>query len=121
VGVAASGNATSTGDGATVFAGACAGCHGAAPASPSAAPVALALTTSINAPDPRNAIHIVLEGLWPEPGAKGALMPGFAGELTDRQVIALVDYLRARFTDRPAWTDVPERVKEIRQAMQSER
>jgi mono/diheme cytochrome c family protein len=103
-----------------VFVGACAGCHGAGSASPSAAPVALGLTTSVNAPDPRNAIHIVLEGLWPEPGAKGALMPDFAGELTDRQVIALVDYLRARFTDRPAWTDVAERVKEIRQAMQSE-
>ena len=47
-------------------------------------------------------------------------MPGFAGELTDGQVIALIDYLRARFTNRPAWTDAPERVKEIRQAMQSE-
>jgi mono/diheme cytochrome c family protein len=117
---ATSGNAASAVDGANVFAGACAGCHDAGPASPSPAPVALGLTTSVNAPDPRNAIHIVLEGLWPEPGAKGALMPGFAGELTDRQVIALVDYLRARFTDRPAWTDVPERVKEIRQAMQSE-
>jgi mono/diheme cytochrome c family protein len=107
-------------DGANVFAGACASCHGAGPTSPSPAPVALGLTTSLNAPDPRNAIHITLEGLWPEPGAKGALMPGFAGELTDMQVIALVDYLRARFTDRPAWTDVSERVKEIRQAMQSE-
>jgi mono/diheme cytochrome c family protein len=117
---ATSGNAALAIDGATVFAGACAGCHGAGPASPSPEPVALGLTTSVNAPDPRNAIHIVLEGLWPEPGAKGTLMPGFAGELTDRQVIALVNYLRARFTDRPAWTDVPERVKEIRQAMQSE-
>jgi mono/diheme cytochrome c family protein len=115
-----SGNAASAVDGADVFTGACAICHGAGPASLSAAPVALGLTTSINAPDPRNAIHIVLEGLWPEPGAKGALMPGFAGELTDRQVIALVDYLRARFTDRPAWSDVPERVRELRQAMQSE-
>ncbi len=115
-----SGNAASAIDGANVFTGACASCHGAAPAASSPEPVALGLTTSLNAPDPRNAIHITLEGLWPEPGAKGALMPGFAGELTDRQVIALVDYLRARFTDRPAWADVPERVKEIRQAMQSE-
>ena len=47
-------------------------------------------------------------------------MPGFAGELTDDQVIALVDYLRARFTDRPAWTDVPERLSEVRKAMQGE-
>ena len=106
--------------GGEVFAGACASCHGAGAASPSPPPVALGLTTSINAPDPRNAIHIVLEGLWPEPGEKGALMPGFAGELTDDQVIALVDYLRARFTDRPAWTDVPERLSEVRKAMQGE-
>jgi mono/diheme cytochrome c family protein len=47
-------------------------------------------------------------------------MPGFAAELTDSQVIALVDYLRARLTDRPAWTDVPQRVSEVRQGMQSE-
>ena len=106
--------------GGEVFAGACASCHGAGAASPSPPPVALGLTTSINAPDPRNAIHIVLEGLWPEPGESGALMPGFAGELTDRQVIDLVDYLRARFTDRPAWTDVPERLSEVRKAMQGE-
>jgi mono/diheme cytochrome c family protein len=117
---AASGNGASAVDGATVFAGACAGCHGAGPTSRSPAPVALGLTTSLNAPDPRNAIHITLEGLWPEPGAIGALMPGFAAELTDNQVIALVDYMRARFTDRPAWTDVPQRVSEIRQGMQSE-
>ena len=117
---AGSRNAASAQDGAEVFAGACASCHEAAPASSSPAPVALGVTTSVNAPDPRNAIHIVLEGLWPDPGAKGALMPGFAGELTDGQVIALVDYLRARFTDRPAWTDVPERVSEVRKAMQSE-
>jgi mono/diheme cytochrome c family protein len=116
---AASGG-TSAVDGATVFAGACAGCHGAGPTSRSPTPVALGLTTSLNAPDPRNAIHITLEGLWPEPGAKGAQMPGFAAELTDSQVIALVDYLRARLTDRPAWTDVPQRVSEVRQGMQSE-
>jgi mono/diheme cytochrome c family protein len=116
---AASGG-TSAVDGATVFAGACAGCHGAGPTSRWPAPVALGLTTSLNAPDPRNAIHITLEGLWPEPGEKGALMPGFAAELTDSQVIALVDYLRSHFTDRPAWTDVPQRVSEVRQGMQSE-
>jgi mono/diheme cytochrome c family protein len=103
------------GEGATIFAGACASCHTetAAPEHP----VALGLTTSLNAPDPRNAIHITLEGLWPDSGEHGALMPGFAGELTDAQVTALVDYLRLRFTDKPAWTEVPERVRDIRSAM----
>ncbi len=104
-------------EGAGVFAGACASCHGAFAGATGRAPVALGLTTSLNAPDPRNAIHITLEGLWPEAGEGGALMPGFAGELTDRQVVSLVDYLRARFTDKPAWTDVPDRVREIRAAM----
>jgi mono/diheme cytochrome c family protein len=108
-------------DGAGLFAGACASCHTAAPTATERAPVALGLTTSINAPDPRNAIHITLEGLWPESGEPGALMPGFAGELTDPQVASLVDYLRAHFTDKPAWTDVPKRVREIRAAMKDAR
>jgi mono/diheme cytochrome c family protein len=104
-------------DGATIFAGACGNCHGAVAPQGQHAPVALGLTTSLNAPDPRNAIHITLEGLWPAAGEPGALMPGFAGELTDRQVVALVDYLRTHFTDKPAWIDVPQRVREIRMTM----
>jgi hypothetical protein len=47
-------------------------------------------------------------------------MPSFAGELTDGQVIALVDYLRGRLTDKPPWSDVPQRLREIREAMNSE-
>jgi mono/diheme cytochrome c family protein len=115
--------AAGSGEGAMIFAGACASCHSeAAPAAQSArAPVPLGLTTSVNAPDPRNAIHVTLEGLWPDAGERGALMPGFAGELTDRQVVALVDYLRTRFTDKPAWTGVPEHVREIRMAMKDAR
>ena len=83
--------------------------------------VPLGLTTSVNAPDPRNAIHVVLEGIWPESGEKGALMPSFAAELTDKQVAALVDYLRAHFTDQPAWRDVPERVAAIRKTVEEQR
>ena len=106
-----------TAEGEQIFAGACAGCHGTLSA-PASGPAALGLTTSLNAPDPRNAIHVVLEGLWPESGERGALMPGFAGELTDKQIAALVDYLRARFTDQPAWRGVPEHVTTIRRALE---
>jgi mono/diheme cytochrome c family protein len=108
-------------EGAQIFAGACALCHDAPSGSLSSPPVALGLTTSLNAPDPGNAIHIVLEGLSPETGEKGALMPGFAAELTDKQVAALVDYLRARFTGEPAWRDVAERIATIRRSQQEER
>ena len=108
-------------EGAQIFAGACASCHEAPAANPSSAPVPLGLTTSLNAPDPRNTIHVVLDGLWPKPGESGASMPGFAAGLTDKQVTALVDYLRARFTDLPAWRDVPERVAAIRRTLEDER
>jgi mono/diheme cytochrome c family protein len=116
----AASRAAASGEGATIYAGACASCHSAT-ATAEPPPVALGLTTSLNAPDPRNAIHITLEGLWPDAGERGALMPGFAGELTEAQVAALVDYLRARFTDKPAWTEVPERVRDIRSAMKDTR
>src|SRR6266567_3014683 len=108
-------------DGAQIFAGACASCHDAPAAMPPSSPVPLGLTTSLNAPDPRNTIHVVLNGLWPESGESGASMPGFAAGLTDKQVAALVDYLRARFTGQPAWRDVPERVAAIRRTLEEER
>jgi len=33
-------------------------------------------------------------------------MPAFAGALTDRQIVAVVEYMRARFSDAPRWSDV---------------
>lgn len=110
-----------TDDGAQIFAGACALCHDGASGTLSTPPIALGLTTSLNAPDPANAIHIIMEGLSPESGEKGALMPGFAAELTDKQVAALIDYLRARFSGEPAWREVPERIAAIRRSRQEER
>jgi mono/diheme cytochrome c family protein len=107
-------------DGGTIFAGACAVCHGAVPPTFSNATVPLGVTTSVNAPDPRNAIHVIMEGLKPESGEKGPMMPGFAAELTDKQVAALVDYLRAEFTDRPPWSDVPKHVAAIRESQKEQ-
>ncbi len=100
--------------GAEIFEGACSSCHDA-PAASSPAPrtVPLAYTTSLNAPDPRNAIHIVLDGIWPEAGEQGALMPGFEGALTRDQLAALLDYLRGRFTRQPAWQDIASPLREI--------
>lgn len=124
VGGAAPASATRGGSesglGATIFAGACASCHTEASLAINP-PTPLALTSSLSAPDPRNTIHIILEGLRPEPGEPGPWMPGFTGALTDAQVAALVDYLRARFTDKPAWSDVPQQVKAMRLAKEDAR
>ena len=107
-------------DGGQIYAGACAACHGDVAPMFSRASVPLELTTSLNEPDARNAIHVIMEGLRPQDVEPGARMPGFAGELTDKQIEALVDYLRARFTGRPAWQDVPQHIAAIRQSMDQE-
>ena len=102
-------------EGAVIFAGACAGCHGSgAPMMLNGRP-SLALGSSVTAASPRNATQTVLYGLQPAPDEHGAYMPGFAASLTDHQLAAVLGFLRARFTDRPAWSDLEDQVKHIRQ------
>jgi mono/diheme cytochrome c family protein len=101
--------------GEVVFAGACATCHYAGDALPDRKPVPLALATSINAPEPRNALRIVVDGLHPPAGDAGAIMPGFGGALTDAQIVAVVEFVRARFSDRPQWTSVGETLQKLEQ------
>jgi mono/diheme cytochrome c family protein len=93
--------------GAPIFAGACAGCHGAgAPMMLDGRP-SLALGSSVTAPPA------------PQAGERGPWMPGFADVLTDAQVASVVTYLRARFADRPAWTGVEQDVHHIREDKRS--
>jgi len=101
--------------GATIFAGACAGCHGAGAPMMQAGRPSLGLSSAVTAPTPRNATQVILHGLQPQPGEAGPWMPGFAASLDDAQVAAVLSYVRARFTDRPAWTGVEESVHQIRQ------
>ena len=102
-------------EGAVIFAGACAGCHGAgAPMMLDGRP-SLALGSSVTAASPRNATQTVLYGLQPGPAERGPWMPGFAASLTDSQVGAVLGYLRARFTDRPGWPNLDDQVKHIRE------
>jgi mono/diheme cytochrome c family protein len=98
-----------------VFAGACAGCHGAdAPMTRSGAP-SLSLSTAVNAPTPQDVIQIILHGIpWRE-GRAAPFMPPFGPALTDAQVALLALYLRSHYTDQPAWTDLPAQVAKARQ------
>jgi mono/diheme cytochrome c family protein len=99
-----------------VFAGACGGCHGPdAPMTRDGAP-SLALSTVVNAPTPQGVIEILLYGIpWRE-GKSVPYMPSFAAVLTDQQVADLAGYLRATFTDKPAWSDLPAEVARARGA-----
>jgi hypothetical protein len=41
-------------------------------------------------------------------------MPGFASSVTDTQIAALMNYLRARFTSRAPWSDLAKTIEEAR-------
>lgn len=92
--------------GARIFEGACSSCHEGGPLA------ALALSTSLHAATPTNALAALLHGV-DAPAAfahRAALpeevmaMPSFAASLSDRQLADLLAYLRARFApSAPAW------------------
>jgi mono/diheme cytochrome c family protein len=98
----------------TIFAGACAGCHGAdAPMTRSGAP-SLELSSTVNAPTPRGVIQMILHGIPWRDGQRAPYMPSFAAVLTDAQVAQLAAYLRATYSDKPAWNDVQSEVAKAR-------
>jgi mono/diheme cytochrome c family protein len=98
--------------GAKIYRSACAGCHDSARPSPFGG-LHFALSTAIEGPNPRNIINVVLAGL---PAASGGepspIMPGYSATLSDEQLIALLAYLRARFSDKPQWTDIAKEVRD---------
>jgi mono/diheme cytochrome c family protein len=96
---------------ATVFAGACASCHGA---DAQEVRVPLALSTILAAPQPNDAVRILLAGLQPPAGRAGPFMPGFADVLTDEQITGLLLYLREEVAGRPGWTDIADSLQAAR-------
>ena len=99
--------------GASIYAAACAACH-ASDRAPPFGGINLALSTTINGPDARNAANIVLSGIHPTAGERSPIMPGFADSMSDDQIAALLDYLRARFSNQPPWTNSADIVREAR-------
>ena len=101
-------------EGAALFAGACAGCHDAGAAMMREGRPPLQLGTPLHEDDPRDTIQIVLKGLRPPLGASGPYMPPFAAAFTDGQLAEIAAYLRARYSDRPPWRDLPRAVAKAR-------
>jgi mono/diheme cytochrome c family protein len=85
-------------EGAKVFAARCAQCH-----RDKGGTVPLALQTSIQAPVPDSIVQVIRSGIRPPTGALGRSMPAFGAQLSDAEVIALVKFLRARFSTRAPW------------------
>jgi mono/diheme cytochrome c family protein len=105
---------TATGDlGASLYASACGTCHESGRPLPFGG-LHFALSTAVNASSPQNIINMTLFGLPAADGEASSVMPGFGGVLSDEQMVALLDYMRRRFTDNPAWEDSMELVRATR-------
>ncbi|MBV9394191.1 MAG: c-type cytochrome [Methylobacteriaceae bacterium] len=99
--------------GAELYAGICATCHETGGHVPFTV-ASLGQHTSLYAPDPRNMIHVVLEGAHPPEGTVGAVMPAFADALSDEQIAEIIAYLRARFSGGAQWENVEDEIARIR-------
>jgi mono/diheme cytochrome c family protein len=117
------GSHTEVREGRVIYEGTCMLCHGAAerPAGASSREALhLALSTSVHLETPGNLVRIVLQGIAPPDGAPGPFMPGYAAALTDGQLAALIAYLRADFSDRPAWQNVDREIRRVRRSFAEE-
>jgi mono/diheme cytochrome c family protein len=100
--------------GEAIYLAACAPCHETGKRPLPYGGVNLALSTAINGPDPRNATNTVLSGVRAIEGERSPIMPGFASSMNDEQISALLKYLRARFSNQPAWSGVEKTIADAR-------
>jgi mono/diheme cytochrome c family protein len=97
--------------GQETFTRVCANCHREGTKS-----VPLALTSTINGPDPANLVRVITDGIAPPTASFDRSMPAFGTSLTASETEALVAFVRAHFTERGPWTNIADRVAEARAA-----
>lgn len=97
-----------------IYNGACAKCHNdRSDVGPSKA-LPLSRSTAVRQAESGNAVRVILHGIQSYRGTSGPYMPAFDGMLTDNQIAAVADYVRARYTNQPQWTDTKTQVFKAR-------
>ena len=99
--------------GAAIYSATCTACHESGRPVPYGG-IELSLSTAVNAETPRDLVNIILAGLPATAGQQAPIMPGFAASLDDRQMTALVTYLRAHFSKKGLWADIAKELHEAR-------
>ncbi|AWN50021.1 hypothetical protein DK419_12585 [Methylobacterium terrae] len=105
--------------GAKTYAGACAVCHESGGGAAGGVPYttsSLGHRTTLRAPDPRNLLLVLRDGIAPREHAPGPIMPAFGTALTPAQTIDLAAYLRARFSPDGPWPNLDATVREVMRA-----
>jgi mono/diheme cytochrome c family protein len=88
---------TASAEGASLFAGACVGCHTWNGKGLETSYAALLGARSVNDPSGANATEAILHGTHLRAAANDALMPGFANGYSDAEVAALTNYVIGHF------------------------
>ncbi len=101
------------GPGEALYRGACASCHEGGRGPPFAG-IDLALSSALHAPSPSNLANVVVGGIPATGEERAPIMPGFGAVLTDRQILDLLTWLRARFGAPQPWDGIPEAVQAAR-------
>jgi mono/diheme cytochrome c family protein len=96
-------------EGARVFQARCTECHRVGGKS-----VPLALATQVHLPDPSNLAQVIVQGIRPPQGALGRSMPAQGGNISDPEMVALIRFVRARFSTQEPWSDVEGAVRAAR-------
>ena len=96
-------------EGATLFEGACAGCHNSGTRG-----VRLENSTAVTDVVPTNIVRVVTDGLSPVEGEPSRAMPGFRGAFTAAQTAAVVRYVRAHYSRAPPWPELDAEVNKVR-------
>jgi len=102
------------GPGEAPYRGACATCHEGGPGPPFGG-IDLALSSALHAPNPTNLANIVVGGIPATGEERAPIMPDFGAALTDRQIVDLLTWLRARFGAAQPWDGIAQAVQAARQ------
>jgi mono/diheme cytochrome c family protein len=103
--------------GAALYAGACASCHEGGRPLPLGG-IHFSLSIALSGESPSDLVNIVLQGVPAADGVAGPIMPGFADVISDAQLANLARFLRSRFTEKPAWTDIDAAIRAARATRQ---
>ena len=106
--------------GRALYAYACESCHYNAPGAPQALRPELALNSAVTGPDPTNFLRLTLAGLGVGEGHPAAFMHGYAGALSDADIVAIARYLRGPADpDVAGWRDLDAQLAELRTAVET--
>jgi mono/diheme cytochrome c family protein len=98
-----------------IYTGACASCHNDQDDVGPSKAISLSLSTAVREPGSANAVRVILQGIKSPSGTPGAYMPAFDSLLTNQQIASIAQYVRARYTNQPQWTDVRQEISKARQ------